>query len=72
MPEVARVTANIYTLEMREKSPIPSAPILLETYALKITDMLLIKMVVPPRISAFMTKRFNLFIGYPDSAGCRL
>ena len=38
IPEVARVKANPYTLEIKVKSPIATAPILLLIYILNATE----------------------------------
>ena len=60
MPEVAKVTEKPYIPESREYSPIASAPALFETYTLKLTPTVLIRIETAQRIIAFK-KNFLMF-----------
>ena len=65
MPDVARVTAREYTVDIRVKSPIASAPTVLEIYTLKLTPRALKSREVSVKIVPFKRNFLSLFILSP-------
>ena len=61
IPDVESVTAKRYALIISEKSPIPSAPIRLDTYALNSTDTIFMKIDAEDKIKMFSANFFNRF-----------
>ena len=62
IPEVAKVMANPYTVDMSVKSPIASAPTVLDIYTLKDTPAPLISRETAVRRSPLKMNFLNLFI----------
>ena len=65
MPDVASVIAKEYTVEISVKSPIASAPIVLEIYTLKLTETARITKDTTVINNPFRINRFTLFMPSP-------